>query len=484
MSLLLLGGLLTAPPASGATKLTFTPTADTYVRRDRPRRNFGSANRLIADRKPVVHTLLRFVVAGIGNGTVTDATLRLYSVDASPLGGKLYRAANKPWSEDAVTWRNAPRARATPLASFGAVKKKRWYEVDLTSLVKDDGTYSLRLTTAATNAVAFASKEGVGGSAPRLVLTGKAFSGSTGQVVFAAAGDHGANSNTNASLAALDGSGADFYLALGDLDYNETPTDQAWCDYVKARLPTVGPGFPFELVSGNHEDQGGPDGYILNHAACLPDRLGATGRYGAEYFFDYPASAPVVRVIMIAADLTIENELYDYRPGNAHYAWLSGAIDDARAKGVPWVVVGMHENCISAGDKSCSIGADLMNLLIAKKVDLILQGHDHNYQRGKQLALNPATCPGISPGAYDPDCVVDDGSDNAYIKGRGTILVIDGTFGKSLYSVNPGDTEAPYFASSNDSTWGFTKYMVTAASLQARFVPSVGTFTDSFTISS
>ena len=51
---------------------------------------------------------------------------------------------------------------------------------------------------------------------------------------------------------------------------------------VKERLPTLGPMFPFQLVAGNHEEQGGSDGYIMNHAACLPDRLNSTGFYAAR----------------------------------------------------------------------------------------------------------------------------------------------------------------------------------------------------------
>ncbi len=302
-------------------------------------------------------------------------------------------------------------------------------------------------------------------------------------VSFAAAGDHGANVNTEASLAALDRSGVDFYLALGDLDYDQVDSDSAWCDFVKARLPTLGPSFPFQLVSGNHEEQNGPDGYVLNHAACLPDRMSSTGTYAAEYRFDYPPSSPLVRVIMIGADLTIGNVSYDYVRGTARYTWLSDAIDGARAAGIPWVVVGMHKVCLTTGGKTCEIGTDLMNLLIQKRVDVVLQGHEHAYERSKQLALDPAGCPEVPAGSFDADCVVDDGQDGLYAKGAGTVFVIDGTFGReSLDQPRSGDPEAGYFASMNGTTFGFTRYMVTEDRLEARFVKSVGSFTDGFDI--
>ena len=117
---------------------------------------------------------------------------------------------------------------------------------------------------------------------------------------FAAGGDLGANSGL-ASYNDLDESGVDFFVALGDLDYDQTATDEAWCEYVKQQLPTLGPEFPFQLLVGSHEDQHGQNGYILNHAACLPDRLGSTGFYGVQYYFDYPASSPLIRLILIAS---------------------------------------------------------------------------------------------------------------------------------------------------------------------------------------
>jgi hypothetical protein len=303
---------------------------------------------------------------------------------------------------------------------------------------------------------------------------------------FAAAGDHGANATTAQSLAALDASPASFYLALGDLDYDETTSDAAWCDFVHQHLPTKGPNFPFEVVTGNHEDDSKVDGFILNHAACLPDRLGSTAgpgsQYGVEYSFDYPAGAPLARFIMISPELKVSGTTYHYVPGNPHYVWLKDAIDQAHAAGIQWVVVGMHYPCLSAGQYGCVEGSALMNLLVNEKVDLVLNGHEHTYQRTKQLATDPATCPTISPTGYNPACVVDDGLDGVYPKGAGMIDVIDGTFGRSLYTSSRSDPEAPYFAKLDGTTHGFMQYTVTANRLDASFVRVDGNLNDAFAI--
>jgi hypothetical protein len=273
-----------------------------------------------------------------------------------------------------------------------------------------------------------------------------------------------------------------FYLALGDLSYTSIGEETDWCNLVKSY---VGPTFPFELVSGFHDDgrESPPNdgGLIDSFVGCLPDRMGSIGAYGKEYYFDYPSSSTLARIIMASPDLNFTNGgYYSYRVGSAHYEWLSSAIDGARASGITWVIVAMHKPCISAGIyPTCIVGRDVMNLLIEKKVDLVLQAHDHNYQRSKQL-----TC--VLVEQFSSACVADDGSSGTYAKGRGTIFVIAGTFGQDFYPINYTSGNAPYFASlaSNNTLGmghGFVEYTVTADELKAQTDFS-GSFSDSFRI--
>ena len=301
---------------------------------------------------------------------------------------------------------------------------------------------------------------------------------------FTAGGDYSANSSTSASLDLLPTTGASFHLALGDMSYSQLVPESAWCDYVKSHVGTT---FPFELLSGNHEDNG-PDGLIENFAACLPDQLGIiTGEYAKEYYFDYPPATPLARFILISPNLTFSNgTTYQYTAGSTRYNWLADTIDSARIAGIRWVIVGMHEDCLSMATKPCEISADLMNLLISKKVDLVLQAHDHTYQRSKQLGLRGA-CSAVPVGAFDANCVVDDGSDDQYTAGNGTVFVIAATFGADLYDINTLDPEAGYFVKwmglNSEPRHGFMKYTVSDAAISAQFVGSTaGTFTDSFTL--
>ena len=325
---------------------------------------------------------------------------------------------------------------------------------------------------------------GSGGSTPsRAQLSGSEQAAAPRSFSFGAAGDLGATRNTARSLRKLDASDAAFFLALGDLDYDMTPTDRAWCRYVKDRLPTKGPKFPFELVAGNHEQDGGPDGRIRHFAACLPDRMGSVGTYASQYAFTYPRTNPYAKLIMISPQLKVDGHKYTYRAGTRDRRWLVRQIDAARADGITWVIVGMHHMCLSTGTDhpGCDSGHAVHNLLLRKKVDLLLDGHNHIYERSKQLAFSDA-CPKIPPGEYDAACVVDDGSDATYSRGAGAVQITSGRFGARPAGLDPNDPDAPYFAKLASGTTGWVKYTVTPDRIDARYVNSSGTLQDSFSI--
>lgn len=300
-------------------------------------------------------------------------------------------------------------------------------------------------------------------------------------VRFAAVGDFSASTRAGQVLDTIDGLDTDLTLALGDLSYGTTGAEQAWCDFVTSRL---GAGYPFELLAGNHESNG-QNGNINDFSACLPNQLpGVVGTYGRQWYVDVPAVDPLVRYVMISPALPFPDGTYSYAAGSPRYQWTAAAIDGARTAGVPWVVVGMHKPCLSVGIYSCEPGAALMNMLLQKKVDLVLSGHEHLYQRTKQLGLGTG-CAAVTPGTYDPDCVVD--ADATMTGGRGTVMATVGTGGVELRAVDGADTEAGYFASfsgvNQEPTFGALAVTADAGQLHARFVAAdSGTLDDSFTI--
>ncbi len=344
-----------------------------------------------------------------------------------------------------------------------------------------------------------------------LSMVVKNYSPLSTRVYFTAAGDISSNTNSVAVMKELkkhiDLNQNEFFLALGDLSYRDPNEEWKWCDLVKAN---VGDTFPYELVAGNHEAYDLPNGDILDFIKCLPHRIGnISGRYGVQYYFDYPdTEKPLMRVIMISPNHRIgatspgTGERYIYEPGSTYYNWVVSAIDTARAKQIPWIITGMHYPCISIGHGSdCDsdhnqTAPPLFNLLVEKKVDLILQGHRHLYERSKQLK-HSANCPVVRAGVYYPNCISDSGTDNLYSKGNGPVVAIIGTAGGTMSGIYPdSDTDTPYFVKWMGTTtlnnsggkmgrYGFAHFTVTADELYMEYKsPTTGTnyFTDSFRI--
>jgi hypothetical protein len=463
---------------------TAAVVADARVEQLNPGSNYGAATSLSSDLDPAMQSYLTFAVSGVGDQTVTGARLRLWVSNGTGNGPALF-ATSSSWSESTLTWNNKPAAAGAALADKGSVAQGAWVEYDLGGLVTGDGTYSVVLVPQTTDGFTADSREAA--NKPEVVVTVGTVPPPPpdGSFVFAAAGDHGASSSTSAVFDLVPALGAAFFLSLGDLSYGSLSPETVWCDYVKSH---VGATYPFEIISGAHESNTTHgDGLIDNFVAsnCLPNRLsGVQGTYAKEFYLDYPSGSPTTRFIMISPSLNFTyGGTYDYTRGSSHYNWTAAAIDDARARGIRWIVVGMHRNCITMGIKSCEIGKDVFNLLVEKKVDLILQGHDHNYQRSKQLALS-GSCAGIQPGSYNAGCVADTGSDGLYTAGNGPVLVINGMGGIGTYALSTSDAEAPYFASSmTSSTYGLVKATVSPTRLDVQFVRGAGgSYTDSFSI--
>lgn len=295
-----------------------------------------------------------------------------------------------------------------------------------------------------------------------------------------AAGDYSASAAAVAVLAGIGAIKPDLNLALGDLSYGTTGAEQSWCDLVTAN---TGAGFPFELVSGNHESNG-QNGNINDFGACLPNQLpGLVGTYGRQYYVDVPQQDPMARFIMISPGIPFPEGTWDYSAGSARYNWTAAAIDGARSASIPWVIVGMHTPCLSMGQYGCVAGSAVTNLVLSKKVDLVLNGHEHLYQRSKQLGAGGG-CTGVIPGTYQAGCVRD--ADNVLSKGAGTVFATVGTGGVGLRDVNTADAEAPYFASYSglnaSPSHGVLDLQFTDTSLDARFVATDGSFADAFGI--
>ena len=113
--------------------------------------------------------MIKFTVSGLNGKQVSNAKLRLYNVDPASKGGDFYAVSDNSWQEGTVIWNNAPPSLPTLLTSLGSVAANNWYEVNLTSLITGEGTYSLRITSTSSDGADYSSKEGA--NPPQLVIT-------------------------------------------------------------------------------------------------------------------------------------------------------------------------------------------------------------------------------------------------------------------------------------------------------------------------
>ena len=131
-----LSGVWSWLPSATATTVTsrLVPSADAYVSRVQPQRNFGGADTLRTGSSPdLKRSYLRFDVTQLG-GTVVKATLRLYAQRANALGYTVRSVASTSWTEDTIPYANAP-ARGPTVASSGPVARDAWTSVDVTTLL-------------------------------------------------------------------------------------------------------------------------------------------------------------------------------------------------------------------------------------------------------------------------------------------------------------------------------------------------------------
>ena len=64
------------------------------------------------------------------------------------------------WTETGVTWNNQPAVSGSPVATAGACSVGQWVEVDVTSAITGNGTYSFEAVSGSTNTAQFSSREG------------------------------------------------------------------------------------------------------------------------------------------------------------------------------------------------------------------------------------------------------------------------------------------------------------------------------------
>lgn len=150
----------TPTPNDGLTFIYY-PLDDATINATLPNSNFDATYLLNVDNSPVEDFLIKFQTTNLEGLTILKATLKLYTVNDSTVGGNFYPVLNHSWNEETVTWATAPVAETGLVASVGTAALNTWISVDLTSFISGNGILSLRASSTSTNAAKYSSKEGV-----------------------------------------------------------------------------------------------------------------------------------------------------------------------------------------------------------------------------------------------------------------------------------------------------------------------------------
>ena len=435
---------------------TFTSAADSYVESSNPSTNYGSATQIRVDGSPDVRSYLQFNVQGL-SGTVTSATLRVYANSAVTAGYDAHSLSDNTWVESAITYNNAPPLGGI-LGSSGNVNSNTWTSVNVTSYISGNGTYNLGLSTSGSTALSLASRE-AGANAPQLVIqTGggtaptatrtptrtptasgptqtptrtpaATATSSSGSVVFVGAGDISRCDNNGDETTAqlLDGiSGTVF--TTGDNAYDSGSTSE----YANCYDPTWGRSKArTKPVPGNHE----------------------YGTSGASGYFQYFNNVPTYYAYNLGAwRIYALNSEIDTSASGAQGSWLQS---DLAANPKTCVLAYWHKPRWSSGNTH---GSDsgmqaLWQILYNAGAEVVINGHEHNYERFAQMNATGST---VSQGLRE---------------------FVAGTGGGSHYGFGSalGSSEVR-----NSSTYGVLKLTLSSTGYSWQFVPVSGsTFTDS-----
>ena len=267
-----------------------------------------------------------------------------------------------------------------------------------------------------------------------------------------AAGDWGCSGNTEKTVNNVKNMNPGLLLALGDYSYEKTST--CWLDLIK----------PVDSITkinfGNHEGEGNNlSNSYLNH-------FGLSKQY---YSFDINN----IHVLTMATEQKFDtnSEQYNFVVQDLRKA--------ANNPDIKWIIVTMHYPFYSSpntcGESDCAgnkESRDIFHPLFDKYgVDLVLQGHVHNYQRSYPLKFNQES---------SPEPIITSTAKTDYKNPNGVIFAIVGTGGVNLHGLSGS---APFMAYQQDSKFGILDMHVSDNQLDAKFVSNNGATLDHFSIS-
>ncbi|WP_019634083.1 purple acid phosphatase family protein [Actinomadura atramentaria] len=257
---------------------------------------------------------------------------------------------------------------------------------------------------------------------------------------FTAFGDQGVSYHALANDSLILAQRPAFHLHAGDICYADSsgqgkPSDtfdtRAW-DQFLAQTETVAKQVPWMVAYGNHDMEAwySPNGYGGEEARFqLPDN-GPDGRnLPGVYSFVYGNTAVIS---LDANDVSYEIPANLGLSKGVQTTWLEARLKEYRRREIDFIVVFFHHCAFSTTNQHASEGGvrDAWVPLFEKyDVDLVINGHNHVYERTDAIKGNAVGRALPIGGTVRPET-------------DGTVYVTAGGAGKSLYSFPVPDSYA------------------------------------------
>ncbi|MEV5375765.1 metallophosphoesterase family protein [Streptomyces nondiastaticus] len=221
--------------------------------------------------------------------------------------------------------------------------------------------------------------------------------GKAEKFTFTAFGDQGVSYQALANDQLILGQNPAFHLHAGDICYADDsgagkPTDvydaRVW-DQFLAQTESVAASVPWMVTTGNHDMEAwySPNGYGGQSARwTLPGNGFDPARAPGVYSFVYGNTGVVA---LDANDISYEITANTGYSGGAQTAWLDRRLGELRrTRGLDFIVVFFHHCAFSTTKAHASDGAvreAWLPLFEKHGVDLVINGHNHIYERTDAL---------------------------------------------------------------------------------------------------
>jgi len=266
---------------------------------------------------------------------------------------------------------------------------------------------------------------------------------------FAAVGDFGCNSNTESTIKNIQGKDIELVLALGDFSY--TTDDKCWSNIINPLKEKT------KIVIGNHD---------IVPPTLLSRYLTNFNLSKQYYSFDYEN----IHFLITSTEMP-------HKQGSEQYNFVVNDLKKASNNpNIDWIIVSQHKasyTSLSSVSPDSSMRDEFHRLYDQYGVDLVLQGHLHNYQRTYPLTYNPTTP--LTP-------VVSDINKNTYFNPQGPVFLIAGTGGINTHSLK---NQEPFVVYQQNSDFGFLNVNLNTnrTALEGKFYSNSGVVLDKFIIS-